>query len=54
MKNFCKKFKIPTAKYKQVFNLDDAKCFISTLKFQLPDGLAAGKGVTICKIKKHY
>ena len=27
MKNFCKKFKIPTAKYKQVFNLDDAKHF---------------------------
>ena len=35
MKNFCKKFKIPTAKYKQVFNLDDAKHFISTLKFPI-------------------
>ena len=55
MKNFCKKFKIPTAKYKQVFNLDDAKHFISTLKFPIvvkSDGLAAGKGVTICKNKK--
>lgn len=55
MKNFCKKFKIPTAKYKQVFNLDDAKHFISTLKFPIvvkADGLAAGKGVTICKNKK--
>ena len=54
MKNFCKKFKIPTAKYKQVFNLDDAKHFISTLKFPIvvkSDGLAAGKGVTICKNK---
>ena len=55
MKNFCKKFKIPTAKYKQVFNLGDAKHFISTLKFPIvvkADGLAAGKGVTICKNKK--
>ena len=55
MKNFCKKFKIPTAKYKQVFNLDDAKHFISTLKFPIvvkSDGLAAGKGVTICKNRK--
>ena len=55
MKNFCRKFKIPTAKYKQVFNLYDAKRFISTLKFPIvvkSDGLAAGKGVTICKNKK--
>ena len=55
MKNFCRKFKIQTAKYKQVFNLDDAKHFISTLKFPIvvkSDGLAAGKGVTICKNKK--
>ena len=55
MKNFCRQFKIPTAKYKQVFNIDDAKNFISTLKFPIvvkSDGLAAGKGVTICKNRK--
>jgi len=51
MKNFCKKFKIPTAKYFEVKSLTEAKKVLS--EFNTPivvksDGLAAGKGVTIC------
>jgi len=51
MKNFCKKFNIPTAKYFEVKSLTEAKKVLS--EFNMPivvksDGLAAGKGVTIC------
>jgi phosphoribosylamine--glycine ligase len=51
MKNFCKKFNIPTAKYFEVKSLTEAKKVLS--EFNTPivvksDGLAAGKGVTIC------
>ena len=51
MKNFCKKFNIPTAKYFEVKSLTEAKKILS--EFNTPivvksDGLAAGKGVTIC------
>ena len=51
MKNFCKKFNIPTAKYFEVKSLTEAKKVLS--EFNAPivvksDGLAAGKGVTIC------
>ena len=51
MKNFCKKFNIPTAKYFEVKSLTEAKKILS--EFNAPivvksDGLAAGKGVTIC------
>ena len=51
MKNFCKKFNIPTAKYFEVKSLNEAKKILS--EFNAPivvksDGLAAGKGVTIC------
>jgi phosphoribosylamine--glycine ligase len=51
MKDFCKKFNIPTAKYFEVKSLTEAKKILS--EFNAPivvksDGLAAGKGVTIC------
>jgi phosphoribosylamine--glycine ligase len=51
MKNFCNKFNIPTAKYFEVKSLAEAKKVLS--EFNAPivvksDGLAAGKGVTIC------
>jgi len=51
MKNFCKLNKIPTANYQVCHNNKQVKSFIK--KNNLPlvvkaDGLAAGKGVTIC------
>ena len=54
MKRLCKKNNIPTADYKICRNINDVKKFIE--KNSLPivvkaDGLAAGKGVTICKNK---
>ena len=54
MKRLCKKNNIPTADYKICRNINDVKKFIK--KNSLPivvkaDGLAAGKGVTICKNK---
>ena len=55
MKSICKKNKIPTARFKICKNKGDVKKFLK--KSNLPlvikaDGLAAGKGVTICKTKK--
>ena len=55
MKSICKRYKIPTAKFKTCKNKKDVIKFLK--KTQLPlvvkaDGLAAGKGVTICKTKK--
>ena len=55
MKRLCKENNIPTADYKICKNINDVKKFIQ--KNSLPivvkaDGLAAGKGVTICKNKK--
>ena len=55
MKSICKKYNIPTAYYKVCHNQKDFKKSIN--KFNLPivvkaDGLAAGKGVVICKTKK--
>ena len=55
MKSVCKKNKIPTANYKICKNERDVKIFLN--KNNMPivvkaDGLAAGKGVTICKSKK--
>ena len=52
MKNLCKKNNIPTANFGIFNNLDDAVSFIK--KNILPvvvkaDGLAAGKGVSVCK-----
>jgi len=54
MKRLCKKNNIPTADYKICRNINDVKKFIE--KNSLPivvkaDGLAAGKGVAICKNK---
>ncbi len=55
MKNLCKKFKIPSAQYYEITNLEQAEKIIK--KFKTPivvksDGLAAGKGVTICDTKE--
>ncbi len=55
MKNICNKNNIPTAKYRICTNINDVKNFIKKSKFPIvvkADGLAAGKGVTICKTKK--
>ena len=55
MKSICKKNKIPTAKFKICKNKKDVKKFLKNSKLPLvvkADGLAAGKGVTICKTKE--
>ena len=55
MKNICKKNNIPTAQYKICKSKKDVNNFLKKSKFPLvikADGLAAGKGVTICKTKK--
>ena len=46
------KYNIPTANFKIFENFEDTKEFLNTAKFPLvikADGLAAGKGVYICK-----
>ena len=55
MKSICKKYNIPTAKFLVCKNKIELRNSIN--KFNLPvvvkaDGLAAGKGVVICKTKK--
>ena len=55
MKLICRKYKIPTANFKICKNKKDFRFSIN--KFSLPvvvkaDGLAAGKGVVICKTKR--
>ena len=55
MKNICKNFNIPSGKFAQVDNLDKADEFLNNVNFPIvikSDGLAAGKGVTICNNKK--
>ena len=55
MKTLCKKHKIPTARYKICKNNKDVKAFLKKGKFPLvvkADGLAAGKGVSICNNEK--
>ena len=55
MKSICKKNKIPTAKFKVCKTKKDVNTFLKNINFPLvvkADGLAAGKGVTICKNKK--
>ncbi len=52
MKNFLKKYKIPTAKYIQTHEYDKAVEFIKTLDAPIvikADGLCAGKGVIIAQ-----
>ena len=52
MKNLCKKHNIPTAKFGVFSNLNEALDFINSNGVPIvvkADGLAAGKGVTICK-----
>jgi len=52
MKNLCKKNSIPTANFGIFNNLKDASSFIKKNGFPIvvkADGLAAGKGVSICK-----
>ena len=55
MKSICKKNKIPTAQFKICKTKKDVNNFLKISNFPLvvkADGLAAGKGVTICKNKK--
>ena len=55
MKKLCYKNNIPTAKFKTCQNNRDVISFLNKSKLPLvvkADGLAAGKGVTICKTKK--
>ena len=54
MKKICKKYNIPTADFKICKNKRDVIAFLKKNKLPLvvkADGLAAGKGVTICKTK---
>ncbi len=55
MKMICKKYNIPTAKFKICKNISDFNKSIKKFNFPVvvkADGLAAGKGVVICKSKK--
>ncbi len=55
LKNLCKENKIPTANYEIFENLEKAKNFINKNKMPIvvkADGLAAGKGVSICNTKE--
>ena len=55
MKRICKKNGIPTAKFKICSNIAQIKKFLKNCNFPLvvkADGLAAGKGVSICRSKK--
>ena len=55
MKSICKEYNIPTAQFKICKNKKDVSSFLKKNKLPLvvkADGLAAGKGVTICKTKK--
>ena len=51
-KKICEKYNIPTAKFGTFSNLNDCIFFLNKNKFPIvvkADGLAAGKGVSICK-----
>ena len=55
MKKICAKYEIPTAKFKVCKNEKQIKSFLDQSKLPMvvkADGLAAGKGVTICKSKR--
>ena len=52
MKNICLKNNIPTAKFKVCNNSNDVKKFLNSCNYPIvvkADGLAAGKGVSICQ-----
>ena len=54
-KKICEKYKIPTAKFGIFKNIDETNEFIDKSKLPIvikADGLAAGKGVYICKDNK--
>ena len=54
MKNLCKKFNIPSAKYAEVSDVESAHKALKNFEEPIvvkSDGLAAGKGVTICNDK---
>lgn len=54
-KKLMEKYKIPTAAYKTFDSYDKAKAYLESATYPLvikADGLAAGKGVVICKDKK--
>jgi phosphoribosylamine---glycine ligase len=56
MKNLCTQNKIPTAKFKICKKKSQVLSFINNCKLPIvvkADGLAAGKGVSICKTKKN-
>ena len=55
MKKICKENNIPTAKFKICINKKQVNNFLKNCKLPIvvkADGLAAGKGVTICKTEK--
>ena len=55
MKLICKKYKIPTAQFKICNKIKDVDIFLKSCNLPVvvkADGLAAGKGVAICKTKK--
>ena len=55
MKEFCEEFNIPSAKFKKIKNINQAKDIIKDFEFPIvvkSDGLASGKGVTICNSRK--
>ncbi len=55
MKSICRKYKIPTAKFKICKNKKSVIKFLKGSQYPLvvkADGLAAGKGVSICKTKQ--
>ena len=55
MKKICRDYEIPTAKFKTCKNLKELNKSIKNFSFPVvikADGLAAGKGVTICKSRQ--
>ncbi len=55
MKNICKQYNIPTAQFKICHNKTQVLSFLKKCEFPIvvkADGLAAGKGVTICENKE--
>lgn len=54
-KDICKDYNIPTAQYERFSNLEDARAYIENHSVPLvlkADGLAAGKGVSICQSRE--